>query len=137
MKNHKNVSRGLGNQVTVEFNLLYRFHCAISMKDESYAEAFMSELFEKDSEWDPKSMGLPQFLQEMGKTKAKESMKQPLEPWQQEFGLRKEGNPRFKPFKRNEYTGLFDDEAMVNELTSAMDDPIGKQEFHILLPTQV
>ncbi|RGP79400.1 heme peroxidase [Fusarium longipes] len=124
MKNHKNVSRGLGNQVTVEFNLLYRFHCAISMKDESYAEAFMQELFEKDENWDPKSMGLPQFMQEMGKTKAKESMKTPLEPWQQEFGLRTENNPRFKPFKRNEYTGLFDDEAMVNELTSAMDDPI-------------
>jgi hypothetical protein len=124
MKNHKNVSRGLGNQVTVEFNLLYRFHCAISMKDESYAEAFMSELFEKDESWDPKSMGLPQFMQEMGKTKAKERMKEPLEPWQQEFGLRKEGHSRFKPFKRNEYTGLFNDEDMVNELTSAMDDPI-------------
>ncbi|RFN54271.1 heme peroxidase [Fusarium flagelliforme] len=124
MKNHKNVSRGLGNQVTVEFNLLYRFHCAISMKDESYAEAFMSELFEKEEGWDPKSMGLPQFMQEMGKTKAKERMKEPLEPWQQEFGLRKEGHARFKPFKRNEYTGLFNDEDMVNELTSAMDDPI-------------
>ncbi|CZS85760.1 unnamed protein product [Fusarium graminearum] len=124
MKNHKNVSRGLGNQVTVEFNLLYRFHCAISMKDESYAEDFMAELFEKDEQWDPKSMGLPQFMQEMGKMKAKEGLKKPLEPWQQEFGLRKDGNPRFKPFKRNEYTGLFDDEAMVNELTSAMDDPI-------------
>ncbi|KAF4445770.1 heme peroxidase [Fusarium austroafricanum] len=124
MKNHKNVSRGLGNQVTVEFNLLYRFHCAISMKDERYAEAFMKELFEKDESWNPKDMDLPQFLGLMGMSKAKGSMLPTPEPWQQEFGLRKEGHPKFKPFKRNEFTGLFDDQAMVDELTSAMDDPI-------------
>lgn len=44
MTEHKNVSRGLGNQVTVEFNLLYRFHCAISQNDESFAEDFMREM---------------------------------------------------------------------------------------------
>jgi hypothetical protein len=126
MKNHKNVSRGLGNQVTVEFNLLYRFHCAISMKDERYAETFMKELFEKDETWNPKDLNLPQFMGLMQKSKAKASLFPKPEPWQQEFGVMKDGHPDFKPFKRNEFTGLFDDKAMVEELTSAMDDPIGK-----------
>ncbi|KAJ4243864.1 hypothetical protein NW762_014745 [Fusarium torreyae] len=124
MKDHQNVSRGLGNQVTVEFNLLYRFHCAISMKDEEYAEAFMRELFEKDEKWDPKQLNLPQFMGEMHNSQAKSKLKHPREPWQQEFGLAKEGHSKFKPFKRNEFTGLFDDQAMVDELTNAMDDPI-------------
>ncbi|KAH7258995.1 heme peroxidase-domain-containing protein [Fusarium redolens] len=124
MKNHKNVSRGLGNQVTVEFNLLYRFHCAISMKDERYAETFMKELFEKDETWNPKDLNLPQFMGLMQKSKAKASLFPKPEPWQQEFGVMKDGHPDFKPFKRNEFTGLFDDKAMVEELTSAMDDPI-------------
>ncbi len=54
MKDHKNVSRGLGNQVTVEFNLLYRFHCAISLRDEKYTEEFMRGTFQKAQGWDPK-----------------------------------------------------------------------------------
>lgn len=44
MTEHRNVSRGIGNQVTVEFNLLYRFHCAISQNDESFAEDFIKEM---------------------------------------------------------------------------------------------
>lgn len=38
------VSRGIGNQATVEFNPLYRFHCAISEKDEKYTEDYMKDL---------------------------------------------------------------------------------------------
>lgn len=30
----QNSPRGIGNQISVEFNLLYRFHCAISKRDE-------------------------------------------------------------------------------------------------------
>ena len=78
MTEHKNVSRGLGNQVTVEFNLLYRFHCAISRADEEYTEDFMREkgvpaFMEKHkctreealaglSKWDPKNMSLKQYI---------------------------------------------------------------------------
>ncbi|KAF5003805.1 hypothetical protein FDECE_9661 [Fusarium decemcellulare] len=123
MKDHKNVSRGLGNQVTVEFNLLYRFHCAISLKDEKYAEDFLTEYFHKESDknWDPKELNLPQFMQEMGKARAAEAGQPKPEPWQQEFGLTK--NPELA-FQRNKITGLFDDQKMINELTKAMDDPI-------------
>lgn len=50
----KTTTRGLGNQVTVEFNLLYRFHCAISARDERYVEDSMRDMFFiKDNKWDP------------------------------------------------------------------------------------
>ena len=35
------VPRGMGNQVSCEFNLLYRFHSALSKKDEKWTEDFM------------------------------------------------------------------------------------------------
>src|SRR5438128_2618531 len=60
------ISRGIGNQVTVEFNLLYRFHCAISQSDEQWAETLIKEDYgkyvlgtdkaETIASWDPKTM---------------------------------------------------------------------------------
>jgi hypothetical protein len=38
--------RGIGNQVSAEFNLLYRFHPAISQRDEKWINEFFSEIFE-------------------------------------------------------------------------------------------
>src|SRR4051812_18064005 len=70
------LSRGLGNQVTVEFNLLYRFHCAISSEDEKWTEELIREDYgeyvvgkdkvgkDKEAEiakWDPKTMSLRDF----------------------------------------------------------------------------
>jgi len=37
--------RGVGNQVSVEFNLLYRFHSCISKKDERWTNDFFLKLF--------------------------------------------------------------------------------------------
>ncbi|KAI4268582.1 MAG: hypothetical protein LQ337_007756 [Flavoplaca oasis] len=134
MTEHRNVSRGLGNQVTVEFNLLYRFHCAISLKDEDYTEEFMKETFEEIGRAmdaakqpvdntstkglpDPKSLSMMQFAV-MAKTMAQNTK---AEPWLQEFGLK---NSETQNFKRNTLTGLFDDQQMVNQLRASMDDPI-------------
>jgi hypothetical protein len=119
MNDHRNVSRGLGNQVTVEFNLLYRFHCAISRADEQYTEDFMKEAV-PDKSFNPKELSLPAFLQMM-KQSAMYTSKNPMEPSEQEFGLR--NNPELA-FKRNPLTGLFDDQQMVNQLRKCMDDPI-------------
>ncbi|KAL9630499.1 MAG: hypothetical protein Q9204_004692 [Flavoplaca sp. TL-2023a] len=133
---HRNVSRGLGNQVTVEFNLLYRFHCAISLKDEDYTEKFMKETFEEigramnaakqpadntspQSTPDPKSLSMMQFAV-LAKTMAQDTK---AEPWLQEFGLK---NSETQNFRRNTLTGLFDDQQMVNQLRASMDDPISQ-----------
>lgn len=138
MTEHKNVSRGLGNQVTVEFNLLYRFHCAISQQDEKYTERFMKETMQEiarkaaeksksdptaspspSSGPDPKSLSLMQFAALAGELAA-ESKK---DPWLQEFGLK---DDPLQSFKRNTITGLFDDKMMINQLCKSMDDPISQ-----------
>ncbi|KAI8630354.1 heme peroxidase-domain-containing protein [Xylariaceae sp. FL1651] len=145
----KKTSRGIGNQVTVEFNLLYRFHCAISLKDEAYTEEYMQKVLHFK---DPSNTTLPGFLQTMAAIKQK-----PTEPWEATFGIpdphepataRGEGSSattktgvagtetpkktvaaqdkpkKSKHFTRNSITNLFDDRQMLDELTSAMDDPI-------------
>jgi hypothetical protein len=43
------VPRGVGNQVSLEFNLLYRFHSAISLRDEKWTEDFFSKVIFPDS----------------------------------------------------------------------------------------
>ena len=142
------VSRGIGNQVTVEFNLLYRFHCAISLKDEKYTEDVFREEYgkyisdvmkgwdEKKSEmtldqylkanWDPKDMTLNQFLEAVGKKSVADKQLKEPEPWEKEFGLERKG----PHFARNKITGLFDDQKMIDELERCMKDPICKLHPH-------
>lgn len=117
------VSRGIGNQVTVEFNLLYRFHCAISAKDEQYTEDYMREAYGAyfPTGWDPKTMTLPQFYYAMQRSARDAVGKAVVEPWDIEFGLQAEGDMKFP---RNEFTRLFDDQKMVTQLVRAMEDPI-------------
>ncbi|KAF4452113.1 hypothetical protein F53441_5046 [Fusarium austroafricanum] len=150
----KKTSRGIGNQVTVEFNLLYRFHCAISVKDEEYTEEFMKNVLKFPN---PKDTPLPNFLGIMkgvADQQARDKKRGKVtEPWDITFGIppvptpasgdAESGNssdsgiafngasstgkpkPRvYKNFTRNAVTNLFDDEAMLDELTKAMDDPI-------------
>lgn len=112
------VSRGIGNQVTTEFNLLYRFHCAISERDEKYTENFMKQSIGSameamgKSNWDPKTLTLAEYL---GISRAPSD---PSPPWTKEFGLKGQ-------FPRNSITGLFNDQSMVTELIAAMDAKIG------------
>ena len=41
----KGTPQGIGNQVSVEFNLIYRWHAAISDKDQHWAEDFYQSIF--------------------------------------------------------------------------------------------
>lgn len=141
---HKNVSRGLGNQVTVEFNLLYRFHCAISQRDERYTEDFMKEAFEEAKSKtdaarkegkpvpelpDPKNINLKDLSMSLFGALAKQLKdgESGKEPWLVEFGLK---NASERSFKRNTITGLFDDEQMIRQLKESMDDPICMFSLH-------
>jgi hypothetical protein len=117
---HHNVSRGIGNQVTVEFNLLYRFHCAISKNDEDYTKEYMKTKLEFD---DPDEVDLETFMEKM-KVFAKYTKDHPTEPWEQNFGV--PGDSKGRYFERNPITGLFDDGALVEALGKAMDDPISQ-----------
>ncbi|KAI1112035.1 heme peroxidase [Nemania sp. NC0429] len=119
----KKTTRGLGNQVTVEFNLLYRFHCAIPQRDEAYTEDFMRKVMKIEK---PSSVTLPQFLQAM---KLASEYPDTREPWEKTFGIPKdpkEPGSEKVDFQRNQYTNLFDDQQMIDALTQAMDEPISE-----------
>ena len=115
---HRNVSRGIGNQVTVEFNLLYRFHCAISLKDEKYTEDFMKQTMGLE---DPTNVTVSTFLDKMRQGREYQKQFGETPPEAQTFGL-----PHDKKlhFQRNPITNLFNDQQMIDALTAAMDDPI-------------
>lgn len=168
----KKTSRGIGNQVTVEFNLLYRFHCAISRKDERYTIDYMKKAMKfGDDDFKDDKDALPIFLQKMAALKQKTAHdkqrgKNDPEPWEVTFGIPNSSETTpvndvpgrrasengsdsgvslsnldstetskqvaaaqgkaapSRHFERNEITNLFDDQQMVDELNSAMDDPL-------------
>lgn len=182
----RRTSRGIGNQVTVEFNLLYRFHCAISQRDEEYTKEFMQNFYDFKDLNDPENATLQVFLQKMAACKEKDENKRkkdekekvkPTEPWNKTFGIPDPSKPapangkspgvttntgpfanhgdagndrrdsavsmfdidgavspkqalpqempkKSKVFGRDPVTNLFNDQEMLKELTSAMDDPI-------------
>jgi hypothetical protein len=99
----RKTTRGIGNQVTVEFNLLYRFHCAISLRDETYTEEFMKKVMGFD---DPKSVPLPLFLAKMVETQYAGAKN----PWEVKFGIPDEvpthnGNDSSKPTQNGNGNG--------------------------------
>ncbi|KAI9723451.1 MAG: hypothetical protein M1828_004181 [Chrysothrix sp. TS-e1954] len=143
--NNKNVSRGIGNQVTVEFNLLYRFHCAISKNDESFTEKFIQGMYidfldnqdkaktgrsepwdaatrkkvassDDFKKFDPKDMSLYRFIQLMQGSGTPTG-----EPDERTFGLKDDAHYNFQ---RDDFTKLFDDQKMITHLMQSMKDPI-------------
>ncbi|PLN76109.1 heme peroxidase [Aspergillus taichungensis] len=61
------VPRGLGNQVSAEFNMIYRWHAAITDQDEAWTEAFMKNILGRDV--DPSTLSASQFLAGLQKWK--------------------------------------------------------------------
>ncbi|RYP00278.1 hypothetical protein DL763_000889 [Monosporascus cannonballus] len=102
--------RGIGNQVSVEFNLLYRFHACISKRDEKWINEFFCGIFpdrtpESLSELTPGELlkGLVTF-----------EARTPKDPSQRTFG----GLQRQKD-------GRFRDEDLVRILKESIEDPAG------------
>ena len=56
--------QGIGNQVSVEFNLIYRWHSATSSKDEKWAQEFFGKLFPGKK---PTTISLADFRQGLQK----------------------------------------------------------------------
>lgn len=118
----KKTTRGLGNQVTVEFNLLYRFHCAISLRDEKYTEKYMETAYGIE---DPANTSLETFLMLL-KMANDPNFARPR-PSDVTFGIpSKKDSPEKSEldFQRSPITNLFDDQQMIDALTGAMDEPI-------------
>ncbi|KAH7311220.1 linoleate diol synthase [Stachybotrys elegans] len=104
------VPRGVGNQVSVEFNLLYRFHSCISKRDERWINDFFLQLFPGRNLDELQNLS----AMELGRALFEFEKKIPVEPSERTFdGLERQANGRFK------------DEDLVRILKEAMEDPAG------------
>ena len=139
--NKAGVQRGIGNQVSAEFNVLYRFHSPISRRDAEWTVEFMKESFAEYIE--KGKIDLQQLengniplehmgaLLKAGYDQAEESVKSG-KPWIPEgIGGRvlSSDAPVFQQpvnykMKRNPESGKFNDSELVECMISAMEDPI-------------
>ncbi|KAF3903067.1 hypothetical protein ABW21_db0201283 [Orbilia brochopaga] len=141
------LARGIGNQVSVEFNMLYRFHCAIGSKDEVWMNGLIrktygTKLFElgeaKDADgnvitdiknmanWDPASLTSDQFNRInvlLGKDARKAAMADPssLNPENQTFF-----DLDVEMLQRDKITNQFSDDKLIEILKNKMDEPIAQ-----------
>lgn len=97
---------GLGNQCSVEFNLAYRWHSAISANDEKWTEQVYEELIGKPGQ----EISSQELLMGLGKYGAT----LPKDPSQRTFAH----------LKRQE-DGTFRDDELVHILTTAIEDVAG------------
>ena len=97
---------GVGNQVSAEFNLAYRWHSCISDRDDKWTRGLYKELFGKEAE----NVSLPELLQGLGK-------------W--EAGLPKD--PQKRPFAglKRDAEGKLPDDELAEILTSSVEDTAG------------
>lgn len=102
--------RGIGNQVTTEFNLLYRFHSTISLRDEKWLNDFFGEIFASTGK-PMEELELRDGLEALGRYAAQI----PKDPGERNFGGIKRGED-----------GKFKDEDLVRILKESMEDPGGK-----------
>lgn len=132
------VQRGIGNQVSVEFNLLYRFHSPLSIRDRLWSEALFKrrlsglvkagKITEKQIEDGDIPVSLIKSFTEMKqrssevKEKALKYLPDGLESMPRE-GASGESTSYFK-WKRDPETGKFDDAQLVAEMTQVIEDPI-------------
>ncbi|KAL8861303.1 MAG: hypothetical protein Q9178_002175 [Gyalolechia marmorata] len=106
--NTPTVERGVGNMVSAEFNLLYRFHPAISDRDDKWTNDFFRGIY---GDKEPETIGLREFYEGVAKYEA---------------GIPKEPSERtFGGLKRDPKTGVFDDAGLVKILKESMEDPAG------------
>ncbi|CZR54744.1 related to linoleate diol synthase [Phialocephala subalpina] len=106
------VARGVGNQVSCEFNLLYRFHSAISQKDEKWAEDFFRSFLPEAK--DPKKQFDQLTPVEMWSAMGKFEASIPTDPSERVFGGLKRGPD-----------GKFDDADLVRIFKESCEDPAG------------
>ncbi|KAF8465354.1 heme peroxidase [Kalaharituber pfeilii] len=106
--NPHGTEQGTGNQVSVEFNLVYRWHSCISKRDEIWTEDLYKQIFGENV--DPLNMPLSEFLKGLGQWESS----LPDDPAQRTFSN----------MQRND-KGMFEDDDLVRILTEGIEDPCG------------
>nr|POE79518.1 linoleate 10r-lipoxygenase [Quercus suber] len=75
--------RGLGNQVSAEFNLVYRWHSAISDRDDKWTQALFKKVWGKPAE----DVTMPELMAGLHKLEAT----MPKDPFERDFNDMKRG----------------------------------------------
>ncbi|KAL8761616.1 MAG: hypothetical protein Q9184_002263 [Pyrenodesmia sp. 2 TL-2023] len=106
MGGHKATPSGVGNAVSAEFNLAYRWHSCISEKDDLWTQNLYQELFGKSAD----EVSFQELLQGLGK-------------WEHSL----DADPQKRPFAKLERDadGRFPDEGLVKILTESIEDVAG------------
>jgi linoleate 10R-lipoxygenase len=106
--------RGVGNQVSAEFNLVYRWHSATSKRDEEWTENMYREMFGKPAEEVP----MHELMVGLGKWNAS------LDP-----------DPQKRPFAKLQRgaDGKYSDDELVKILTDSIEDCAGEFTCHTYL----
>ncbi|KAF1839413.1 heme peroxidase [Decorospora gaudefroyi] len=102
------IPKGVGNQVSMEFNLIYRWHATISNANEAWVNDFMQKLWPGQ---DPATLTQTQLFE--GFKRWGHSLDADPSKW------------TFAGLKRNDTTGKFDDAGLVSILTSTTEDIAG------------
>ncbi|KAJ5224070.1 Psi-producing oxygenase A [Penicillium chermesinum] len=100
-------AQATGNQVSAEFNLVYRWHSCISERDQKWSEDLYKEIFAGQ---DPSTLSLPEFMQGLGRWEA--SM--PAEPLDRPFAK-----------LHRQADGSFDDDDLVKIFQESVEDVAG------------
>ncbi|KAI9697077.1 MAG: hypothetical protein M1836_005039 [Candelina mexicana] len=103
---HDGTSRGTGNQVSAEFNIVYRWHSCISDKDDKWTQELFKELFGKPAH----ELSMQELLMGLGK-------------W--EHSLDKDPFKRDFAHLKRESDGKFNDDDLVEIITSGIEDTAG------------
>lgn len=98
--------RGIGNQVSAEFNLVYRWHSSISEKDDKWTQDTFREMWGKEAE----DISMPELLAGLGKW----AMTMPKDPLDRPFNGMKRGPD-----------GKFSDDELVETITQSIEDVAG------------
>ncbi|CAH0021704.1 unnamed protein product [Clonostachys rhizophaga] len=107
--NSEGTPQGIGNQVSVEFNMIYRWHSAVSSQDEAWANGFFKQVFGPNAS--PSTMSTDEFLQ--GLRKWARTLPADLENW------------TFGNMTRQE-DGTFPDAELVRLLQAGTENVAGK-----------
>lgn len=102
-------ARGVGNQVSAEFNLIYRWHAVVSERDAEWIE----ETYKKTFKHSPSEISVPEMIQQlnhMEEKMSKDPTKQPI--------LNQSGNK----VHRDPATGKLDDDELVTILSGSIED---------------
>ena len=105
--NDEGTPRGVGNQVSVEFALVYRWHSAISEKDDKWTQDLFKEMWGKSAD----EVSMPELLAGL----AKWEQEMPDDPHERVFaGLKREAD------------GKYNDDDLVNIICDSIEDVAGR-----------